>query len=100
MGKKRGPIHRAGQTETALREISLRVISAQFPVQRAIKVCGDDELSSLRRDLIVSLSPPHQTTKAPDLAANVAGRVRDISQMEGQWVRQHFRRASTRRYTR
>src|SRR5690349_9893024 len=51
------------------------------------------ELSSPRRDLIVSLSPPKQRLKR---RIEPRGHLRDNNRIEAKWVHQHFSRASMR----
>src|ERR1700758_3400140 len=58
---------------------------------------GDGELSSPRRDLIVSLSPPEQRLKR---RIEPRGHLRDNNRIEAKWVHQHFSRASVRTDTR
>jgi hypothetical protein len=47
-------------------------------------ICGDSERVVATAGFDCQLVAASTTTKGPDLAANVAGRVRDTSRMEGQ----------------
>ena len=89
-----------GRAEIALREIFTRVSKVAISRLACYKGLCDGERSSPRRDLMVSLSPPQQRLKRRIEPPMWRGRVRDNHRMEGQWVRQQFRRGSAKTHTR
>jgi hypothetical protein len=89
-----------GRAEIALREFFPRVSEVVISRLTCYRGLCDGELSSPRRDLIVSLWPPQQRLKRRIEPPMWRGRARNNHRTERQWVRQRFRSGSEKTVTR